>query len=163
MATTAVLYFTCGKMGAGKSTLARAIAGDNSSLLISEDDLLRDLYPNDVVDLASYVSCAGRVRQALRGHISTLLRRGMSVVLDFPANTVSQRVWFRELIEQSGAAHELHLLLVPDNVCKRQLKERALAKPSDPLQDGATFDLLSGYFVEPTPEESFMVVRHERS
>lgn len=163
MATTAVLYFMCGKMGAGKSTLARAIAKDNSALLMSEDDLLRDLYPNDVVDLASYVSCAGRVRQALRGHISTLLRRGISVVLDFPANTVSQRVWFHELIEQSGAAHELHFLLVPDDVCKRQLKKRALAKPSDPLQDEATFDLLSGYFVAPTPEERFMVVLHERS
>lgn len=163
MATTAVLYFMCGKMGAGKSTLARAIAKDNSALLMSEDDLLRDLYPNDVVDLASYVSCAGRVRQTLRGHISTLLRRGISVVLDFPANTVSQRVWFHELIEQSGAAHELHFLLVPDDVCKRQLKERALAKPGDPLQDEATFDLLSGYFVAPTPEERFMVVLHERS
>lgn len=163
MATTAVLYFMCGKMGAGKSTLARAIAKDNSALLMSEDDLLRDLYPNDVVDLASYVLCAGRVRQALRGHISTLLRRGISVVLDFPANTVSQRVWFHELIEQSGAAHELHFLLVPDDVCKRQLKERALAKPGDPLQDEATFDLLSGYFVAPTPEERFMVVLHERS
>jgi predicted kinase len=163
MATTAVLYFMCGKMGAGKSTLAKAIAEDNSALMMSEDDFLRDLYPNDVVDLTSYVSCAGRVRQALRGHVSTLLRLGLSVVLDFPANTVNQRVWFRELIDQSGAAHELHYLLVPDDVCKRQLKERALAKPGDPLQDEATFDLLSGYFVAPTPDESFMVVRHERS
>ena len=159
----AVLYFMCGKMGAGKSALAKSLVLANDAALLSEDVLLRDLYPNEITDLNSYVSFSGRVKQALSAHICSLLRNGVSVVLDFPANTVGQRVWFRELIHSSGAAHELHFVDVPDDVCKKQLRERNLTGAGDPLQDEATFDLLSTYFVPPALEESFTVVRHARA
>jgi predicted kinase len=160
MSDSAVLYFMCGKMGAGKSTLAKSLASDNDAALLSEDSFLRDLYPNEIVDLNSYVSFSGRLKQALGAHICSLLRLGVSVVLDFPANTVGQRAWFRELIRSSGAAHELHFVDVPDDMCKRQLRARNLTGAGDPLQDEATFDLLSTYFVPPALEESFTVVHH---
>jgi len=89
------LYFMCGKMGAGKSTLAKELAITHVAVLLSEDELLRHLYPQEVVDLASYVSLSGRIKRALTEHICALLRQGKSVVLDFPANTVGQRAWFR--------------------------------------------------------------------
>lgn len=163
MSHSAVLYFMCGKMGAGKSTLAKVLASDNDAVLLSEDVLLRDLYPCEITDLNSYVSFSGRVKRALGAHVCSLLRHGVSVVLDFPANTVGQRAWLRELIQSSGAAHELHFVDAPDDTCKRQLRARNLAGDGDPLQDEATFDLLSSYFVPPALEESFTVVRHARA
>jgi predicted kinase len=156
----ATLYFMCGKMGAGKSTLAKSLAETKRAVFLSEDDLLRELYPNEISDLNDYVARAARVKQALSGHICSLLRRNVSVVLDFPANTVAQRTWFRELIDTSGALHELHFVDTPDDICKEQLAERSRLGSGDPLQDAATFDLLAAYFTPPGPKESFDVVRH---
>ncbi|MFL6673090.1 MAG: AAA family ATPase [Massilia sp.] len=156
------LHFMCGKMGAGKSTLAKELAVSRSAILLSEDELLRQLYPQEVVDLTSYVSLSGRIKLALTEHICELLRQGLPVILDFPANTVGQRTWFRQLIERSGAAHQLHYLVVSNETCKRQIAQRRASHPEDTLQDEATFDALLSYFSEPVPEEQFTVIRHQR-
>lgn len=153
----------CGKMGAGKSTFAKSLAASSGAVLLSEDDLLRDLYPGAVTDLETYVTLSGRIRNALAGHICSLLRRGTSVVLDFPGNTVRQRAWFRRLIERSGAQHQLHYLNVPDTTCRHQLKQRRARNGGDPLQDDATFDALLPHFAAPTSEEQFTVVEYEHS
>lgn len=162
MSDTGGLHFMCGKMGAGKSTLAKALAVSHAAVLLSEDELLRRLYPKEVVDLTAYVALSGRIKLALTDHVCELLRHGVPVVLDFPANTTGQRAWFRQLIEQSGAPHRLHYLVASNDTCKRQLKQRRAGNPDDTLQDEATFDALLAYFTEPCPEEQFTVVRHER-
>ncbi len=161
METPATLFFMCGKMGAGKSTLAKSLASQNGAALLSEDDLLRYLYPSEISDLKSYVSYSGRLKNALSEHICCMVGYGLSVVLDFPANTPVQRAWFRELIETSGAAHQLHFVDTPDGICKKQLRARSSNNNGDPLQDEATFDLLSSYFVAPKLDEGFTAVRHE--
>jgi predicted kinase len=163
MTDQGVLHFMCGKMGAGKSTLAQELAVAQSAILLSEDALLRQLYPQEVVDLARYVALSGRIKLALTEHICELLRQGTSVILDFPANTVGQRAWFRQLIDKSGAAHQLHYLAASNDTCKRQIAERRASHPDDSLQDDATFDALLAYFSEPAPEEQFTVIRHERA
>ncbi|AND70465.1 hypothetical protein ATSB10_30110 [Dyella thiooxydans] len=163
MIETATLHVFCGKMGAGKSTFARSLAASSGAVLLSEDDLLRDLYPGGVTDLASYVTLSGRIKQALAGHICALLRHGTSVVLDFPGNTVRQRAWFRELVDSSGAKHQLHYLNVPDATCRQQLAQRRATNGGDPLQDEATFNALLAHFTSPSPEEQFSVVLHERN
>ena len=66
----------------------------------------------------------------------------------------------RSLIDQSGAAHELHLLDVPDTVCKQRLRERN-ASGEHPFQvSEAEYDLITSYFVPPGPGEGFNVVVH---
>lgn len=163
MSQPAVLYFLCGKMGAGKTTLAGSLALANAAILLSEDTLLRELYPNEIVDIGAYVSYSGRLKRALSDTICWLLRDGVSVVLDFPGNTLGQRTWFRELLVASQVDHELHFVDAPDHLCKSQLKERNLNESGDPLQDEATFEALAAYFVPPTLEEGFTVVRHVRA
>jgi len=164
MKNPATLYFMCGKMGSGKSTLANSLAADHDAVLLTEDTLLSHLFPHEVTDLTSYVSCSTRLKNALCEHISGLLRHNLSVVLDFPANTIAQRAWFRQLIDVSTAAHQLHFVDTPDEMCKAQLRCRNSNSNADLImQDEATFDLLSTYFVAPRPDEGFTVVRHERS
>jgi hypothetical protein len=53
----------------------------------------------------------------------------------------------RLLIDQSGASHELHLLDVPDAICKQRLRERN-ADGEHPFQvSEAEYVLFTSYFV----------------
>ena len=158
--STPVLHMVCGKIGAGKSTLARRLAAAPATVLVSEDAWLAALYPGEIRELPDYVRCAGRLKQAIEGHLAALLAAGVSVVLDFPANTVANRRWMRGLFEAAGAAHVLHLLELPDAVCKQRLRVRN-ASGTHPFETSeAQFDLIGSHFVVPTPEEGFEVKRH---
>ena len=158
------LLFLCGKMAAGKSTLARELAVRENAMLFSQDDWLDALYPNAVVNVATYLEYSGRINKTLAPVVVDLLSRGVSVVLDFPGNTRNQRVWFREIIERAGAAHELHVLDTPDAICKAQLKARsAHLPPGTPWTSEADFDLISSHFRTPAEDEGFNVVVHQRS
>lgn len=161
MTTRATLFFLCGKMAAGKSTLASALARQENAVLLVQDELLGTLYPGEIVDIPEFVKCSARLRTALTPHIHSLLLRGVSVVLDFPGNTKAQRSWFRELFEGARVGHELHFIDVPDKVCKAQLKERSKKLPAESAwTTDAEFDAITAYFQAPTPEEGFNVIRH---
>jgi predicted kinase len=159
----AKLIFFCGKMAAGKSTLAKELAAREGAVLVKQDQLLERLFPGEVIDVPSYVKYSSRVNSAIGPHVSALLALGTSVVLDFPGNTRSQRAWFRELFEQAGADHELHFIDAPDALCKRQLEERSKdLPPGTPWTSEAEFDLIMGHFLPPSPDEGFNVIRHDR-
>lgn len=164
MSNPGTLYLICGKMAAGKSTFAKELADRRHALLLSEDRWLADLYPDEVHDVASYVQFSNRLKGALESHIENLLHRGVSMVLDFPANTLRQREWMRGLITKTGAPHELHYLIVPDDVCKSRLARRALEQPGRAATDTVEmFDRITAHFQAPTPEEGFNLIRHEWS
>lgn len=164
MPGTAKLLFMCGKMAAGKSTLSRELAEREHAVLLSQDELLDRLYPGEIVDIADFVRSSSRVREALTPHICALLSRGVSVVLDFPGNTRTQRAWFRSLFERAGAEHELHFIDVPDDLCKRQLRERSKDLPAGTAwTTEAEFDAITAHFEAPAVEERFNVIRHERA
>ena len=155
------LHFFCGKMAAGKSTLARELAREHEAVLLEEDHFLAALFPREIRSIADYVKFSSRVKDALSEHIVSLLRRGISVVLDFPANTQNQRRWFRQLIGSAEVAHELHYLDVSDEVCRAQLRERSKSLPEgSPFTSDAEFEAITKYFQPPTAEEGFNVVLH---
>lgn len=157
------LFFFCGKMAAGKSTLAREIAQREAAVLIVQDELLTKLFPGEIVDIPGFVKYSSRLRDALAPHICSLLSKGIPVVLDFPGNTRAQRAWFRELFERTNADHELHYVDVTDELCKRQLRERSqeLAEGSAFTSD-AEFDAITKYFESPSDNENFNIIRHQR-
>ncbi|MFH0133344.1 AAA family ATPase [Variovorax sp. VaC1] len=158
--TPATLHMVCGKIGAGKSTLTRRLALEPATVLISEDAWLDALYPGEIRELPDYVRTSGRLKQAMAGHVSALLAAGVSVVLDFPANTVSNRAWARGIFEAAGAAHQLHFLDVPDAVCKQRLRARNASGEHPFETSDAQFDLITSHFVAPSKDEGFHVVRH---
>lgn len=104
MVGRAKLVFVCGKMAAGKSTLAKALAEREDAVLLELDHFLERLFPGEIVDIPSFVMYSARIRDALAPHICSLLSMGISVVLDFPANTRNQRSWFHQLCLQAGRA-----------------------------------------------------------
>ncbi len=160
----ATLIVFCGKMAAGKSTLAKALAAQGQAVLLVQDEWLERLYPGEIVDVAGFIVRSRRLNEAVAPLVGSLLARGLSVVLDFPGNTRTQRAWFRQLIEASGVRHELHYIDVPDDVCKRQLRERSKDLPAGtPWTTDADFDAITAYFEPPSIEEGFTIVRHDRA
>jgi predicted kinase len=154
------LYLLCGKIAAGKTTLARRLATRPATLLISEDHWTSHLFADHLRTIDDYGRYSARLRAAMGPHIVDVLQHGLSVVLDFPANTVRLRSWMRSLIDQSGAAHEFHLLDVPDVICKERLRERN-AGGEHPFQvSEAEYDLFTSYFAPPAPSEGFKVITH---
>jgi predicted kinase len=150
----------CGKIAAGKSTLTRRLASAPATVLISEDAWLDALYPGEIHELSDYVRAAGRLKQAMAGHVAALLSAGVSVVLDFPANTVANRAWARGIFEKAGATHQLHFLDVPDAVCKERLRARNAGGDHPFETSDAEFDLITRHFVAPAAQEGFEIVRH---
>lgn len=164
MSTSGKLILLCGKMAAGKSTLAQELAHRENAVLLVQDELLDLLFPGEITDIPGFVRCSLRLKNAIGPHVCALLSRGMSVVLDFPGNTRAQRLWFRELFERANAQHELHFIDAPDALCKGQLKERSKRLPAgSPWTTEAEFNAINVYFQPPSEDEGFNVVRHERS
>lgn len=157
------LLFFCGKMAAGKSTLSRKLAEQQKAVLLGQDEFLERLFPEEIVDIPAFMKYSSRLKNALGPHICSLLSSGISVVLDFPGNTRSQRAWFRELFEAAGADHELHYIEASDDLCKRQLKERSKHLPEGTAwTTDAEFDAITALFEPPSIDEHFNIVRHPR-
>jgi predicted kinase len=131
-----------------------------ATLLISEDHWTSHLFSDDLQTIDDYGRLSGRLRAAMGPHVVDILRQGLSVVLDFPANTVSNRNWMRSLISEANAAHQLHLLDVPDTVCKQRLRQRNQSGEHPFQVSEAEYDLFTRYFVPPGPGEGFNVVVH---
>ena len=154
------LHLVCGKIAAGKSTLCQQLAGEPATILLREDDWLSTLWPGEVASLEDYARCAASLRAIIGPHVADLLRAGLSVVLDFPANTLASRAWMRTIIDEAGAAHTLHWLNFDDETCKARLRERNAAGAHAYAASEAEFDLFTRYFVPPATEEGFDVVEY---
>lgn len=158
--STPTLHFLCGKIAAGKSTLAAELAAQPGTLLITEDSWLAALYPGEIVDITDYARCASRLRNAMGSHVAALVGAGLSVVLDFPANTRRSREWLRQVAEQAGCPHQLHYLDASDAVCKARLQARNASGAHPFTTTDEQYDAITAYFVEPDAEEGFNIVRH---
>jgi predicted kinase len=157
------LFCFCGKMAAGKSTLAREIAQRENAVLLVQDEFLSKLFAEEIVDIPSYVKYSSRLNEALTPHICALLTSGISVVLDFPGNTRTQRAWLRALMESANVEHELHYVDTPDALCKRQLRQRNQGlSAGTAFTSEAEFEAITKYFQAPAADENFKVIHHQR-
>lgn len=158
--TAPVLHMLCGKIASGKSTLAASLGRAKGTVVLSEDAWLSALFADQMVTVADYARCAARLRSVIGPHVVDLLRAGVSVVLDFPANTVETRAWLRDLLDQTGAAHQLHLMDLPDDICLARLHARNAQGDHPFVVSDAQFAQITKHFAPPNPEEGFTVIRH---
>ena len=140
--------------------LARRLAERPATLLITMDHWMSLLFPTENRTIEDFARLSARLRAAMGPHVVNILRHNLSVVLDFPANTVNWRNWMRSLITDADVAHELHVLDVPDTICKERLRRRN-ADGEHPYQvSEENYDLFTSYFVPPGPGEGFNIVLH---
>ena len=156
------LHLMCGKIAAGKSTLTAALGARPNTIVVAEDDWLARLYPGEQNSLDDYIRNSTRLRGAMAPHLVALLRGGLSVVLDFPANTLVSRAWMRTLIEEAGVAHQLHWLDASDETCKARLRQRNASGEHAFQVSDEIFDLFTSHFVPPEADECFNVVHHNQ-
>ncbi len=159
-ASRPTLHLLCGKVAAGKSTLAANLAAAGNTVLIIEDAWLAALFADELQKPKDYLRCTAKLRSAMAPHVVALLDAGISVVLDFQANTVESRSWMRHLLSQTDAEHQMHVLMPPDKVCLARLRSRNASGLHPFTVTEEQFRQISAYFVAPTPEEGFKLFCH---
>src|SRR5690625_252994 len=123
------LYFLCGKMGAGKSTKAKQLAIDKHAVLLSEDEWLSSIYPNQIESFEDYLKFSAQIKPLVKKHVQNILSVGTDVVMDFPANTQKQRKWFLDMVLDVNASHQLIFLNINNEQCLRQITQRRNEQP----------------------------------
>ncbi|MEJ8322821.1 AAA family ATPase [Kosakonia sacchari] len=159
-ASPATLHLLCGKIASGKSTLASELAKTPCTVVLSEDSWLSLLFKDAMTTVEDYVFYSAKLKSAIKPHAISLLGAGVNVVLDFPANTLASRQWMMSIVKESGAPHLLHYLSVDDEICKARLRQRNAAGDHDFAATDEQFALITRYFVEPTEQEGFRIVRY---
>ena len=155
--TSPTLHMLCGKIAAGKSTFAAQLADAPRTVLLSEDDWLHPRFGDQISTGADFVHASAKLRAVVGPHVADLLNAGLSVGLDYAANTLERREWMRGILEMTTADHVLHVLNPPDALCLERLHARN-AKGEHPAQvSDAQFARFSAYFVLPDPKEGFTV------
>lgn len=154
------LHFMCGKAGAGKSTLASSLATRHHAALLCEDIWLARLFPDELSDFNAYLKYARRLKQVVAPLVIDLLSR-QSVVLDFPANTIESRRWFRSIFEQAKCSHTLHHVSADNALCLRRIARRNIERPEGSHElDEPTFLHITSFFEPPAADEGFHVQLH---
>jgi len=152
------LHLVCGKIAAGKSTLCARLAAAPGTVLIEQDSWLKRLWGDELSEVADYLRVLPKLCAAMGPHVVDLLTAGVDVVLDFPANTVKMRAWMKGLADAAGAPHVVHLLDLPDEVCRERLRRRNAEGKHDFAASDAQFDEITAYFQRPSAEEGLNVV-----
>lgn len=158
MSKQGILIFFCGKMGSGKSTQAIALADEYDAILLSEDEWLAAVYPEEIKVFADYLKYSARLKPLLKKHVQNLLNSGISVVMDFPGNTPNQRAWFKEIFSEDKIPHKLYYLEASDELCLKQIEQRRKINPNSANFDTEkVFHQVNSYFQPPTEQEGFNI------
>lgn len=148
-----------GKMGAGKSTLAKELASKGQAVVISEDDWLASLYPEQITTLDDYVLCSSQLKPQIKKLVQSILLAGTDVVMDYPANTLPQRKWLKGIFEEINAPHELIYLDISNEICLERIERRRLEQPERAKTDTkAFFDSVTKFFNAPKMSEGFTII-----
>ena len=78
------LHLLCGKIAAGKSTLAAQLGNLPDTVVVSEDHWLSRLYPGEMTSVADYVRRSVYLRNAMGSHLADLLKSGVQLSWTFP-------------------------------------------------------------------------------
>ncbi|HHA2337537.1 AAA family ATPase [Enterobacter ludwigii] len=154
------LHLLCGKIASGKSTLSAKLGALPGTIIVSEDYWLAALFANEMQSIADYVQYSSKLRNAMKPHLVSLLKAGLSVVLDFPANTQTNREWMMSIIKESGASNRLHYLKVTDEVCKSRLRARNAEGMHEFTASDQQFETITRFFAEPTADEGFDIIEY---
>jgi predicted kinase len=152
------LIFFCGKMGSGKSRKAIEMAREIGAILLSEDDWLSKIYPEEINSFNNYLKYSSRLKPLIKTHVQNILKSGVSVILDFPGNTRTQREWFKEIFSEFNLPHRLIYLEADDQLCLTRIAYRRESNPERAKFDTEeVFRHVTSYFQPPCTTEGFNI------
>ena len=153
------LYFFCGKMGAGKSTKSKQLAIDKHAVLLSEDEWLSSLYPNQISAFEDYLKFSAQIKPLVKKHVQNILSVGTDVVMDFPANTQKLRKWFLDMASEVKASHQLIYLNLNNEQCLCQIAQRRNEQPERAAFDTEeVFIHVTKFFEAPEASEGLHIL-----
>lgn len=158
------LHLICGKAASGKTTLARTLAERERAIFFCEDEWLAAVSDGNIKSVKEYAEYNKRCRRIIAPLAQRLLRLGVSVIFDFAGNRPQDRSWVRSIFEAAGADHVLHYLVASDAACKARLRQRNETRPEGVYFGHVSeelFDEVTQYFVPPSNDEGFHIVRYE--
>ena len=155
-----VLHLMSGKIASGKSTLAKSLAAEWSAVLLSEDHWLSRLYHDQIKSVTDYVRFARQIREVVGPLVFDMLSVGVTVVLDFPANTPQDRKWLCGLADAVEVDHCVHYIEVDDETCRSRLHLRNHRAEHEFAATDAEFDLITRYFRVPDENEGLHIEIH---
>lgn len=158
--TSPLLHLICGKIASGKTTLSSKLGTSEGAIVISEDDWLATLFADQMTTGADYVRFSAKLQTAMAPHVEALLNAGLTVVLDFAANTMEQRKWMLEVARTCGVGHQLHYLDVSDDVCLERLRARNAEGTHAFAVTEEQFRRFAAHFVPPKDDEGFNIIHH---
>lgn len=150
-------------MGAGKSTKSKALTIEKNAVLLSEDDWLVAHYPDQIHAFEDYLKFSAIIKPFVKSHVQQIINTGTNVVMDFPANTVQQRAWFKQLCTEIGCEHEMIFLDLSDERCLSQIAKRRTEQPERAQFDNeATFNHVTAFFEIPSENEELNIIKEDR-
>ncbi|KGR75142.1 AAA family ATPase [Ureibacillus sinduriensis] len=153
------LYFFCGKMGAGKSTKSKQMANEKRAVLLSEDEWLSSLYPNQITTFEDYLKFSVQIKPLVKKYVQNILSVGTDVVMDFPGNTQKQREWLVGIATEINATHQLVFLNLDKEQCLRQIAKRSKEQPERAAFDTeAMFIHVTKFFETPEASEGLNIL-----
>lgn len=138
--------------------MSKQISQERTAVLISEDEWLSTLYPNQITSFEDYLHYSSLMKPLVKAHAVNILQAGADVVMDFPANTVNQRKWLKSIASEAGAENELIYLDVSNEICLEQIAKRRAKQPHRANFDTeAMFNAVTEHFQAPDESEGFNI------
>ncbi len=146
----------CGKICSGKSYYAAQLKEKENAVILSCDELTKDLFDNDLGE--KHDEMALRIWAYFKKKSVELVNTGCTVILDWGFWSRENRRSLRELYREQEILCEWHYIELEDQTWKRNIEERnrrVLAGDggSDYYLDEGLMEKLLSMWEEPAPEE----------
>ena len=99
------------------------------------------------------------IKPFIKSHVQQIINTGTNVVMDFPANTLKQRDWFKQLCTEISCEHELIYLDVSNEKCLSQIAKRRTEQPDRAQFDNEdVFNHVTKFFEPPSANEDLNII-----
>ncbi len=161
MSSAATIHLMCGLVAAGKTTLARRLAGDLPAVRLSRDEWMIRLYglPHDD---PAYIAKLEPCTELLWDVAFEIVAAGSDVILDWNFWSRKRRAEARRRSETAGFPVQLHWLDVPVEEVVARASARLTAAPADAhlIDEDGVRQFLT-IFQPPADDEGLPLTRHE--
>lgn len=118
----AKIVLICGKICSGKSYYASRLKDELNAVVLSCDELMRDILPYDLGE--QHDETAAKVRCYLHKKASELVKAGVNVILEFGFWGSEDRKSVSEYYSRRGIAYEWHYVDISDRDWLQNIEDR---------------------------------------